>query len=120
MTKAQRAHKVGPFACDASDVLRAKPGVDAGSARAMVDSLEYIHRSGRYQRYDWTVILSPDAVFLPDRLKLRLLALYPPAGEAVYIQSRERPARSGAALSVFSKLAMEAYFERGAACLRHG
>jgi len=118
MIKAQRAAKVGAFACDASDVLRAERGVDVGSARAMADALESIRRSGRYLRHDWTVRVNPDAVFLPGRLKHRLRALHPPAGEAVYIQSWERLSQFGAALTVFNTQALEVYFERGSVCAR--
>jgi hypothetical protein len=90
----QYGYNTGIFACDSqmvfSDIeLTSFPGittvkVDAPqiakrkstgtwiNAPFFANGWEAIGKDGRWADYDWTIKIDPDAVFLPDRLKLKL------------------------------------------------
>lgn len=82
-----------------------------------------IAADGRYRNQDWTVKTDADVVFLPDRLRIRIGRLANP--EAVFfancaakvdVQAEEHPHFMYGHLEVFSKEAVETFFEASETC----
>jgi hypothetical protein len=119
LVQVQRSRGVGAFACDDSRVFRAPHGVDPHSVDALLSALEEIRREGSYRKHGYTVKLTPDAVFLPERFKASLLEIRVPQGQALYFQTCRDSVRIDGAMEVFSRNALEAYFEQGGHCAEH-
>merc|ERR1712232_678900 len=74
----------------------------------------------RYQKYDWTVKVDPDVVFLPDRLRMALLSSKMLLGlaqeEPIFLSSCGKG--PGGPLEVLSRWAVEAYARGKSACAK--
>merc|ERR1719277_2162730 len=80
-----------------------------------------MHKLGHYMNYDWTVKADADCVFFPDRLRQHLQGLRPPCNTAMYIKNNGMDPGLGnngflGAIEVFSKRAMQLYFDNAAGC----
>lgn len=75
-----------------------------------------VRDDGRYLQHDWTVKVDTDAVFFPDRLKNHLLDLRTPQGSRVYLRNIDFKFQFLGALEVFTKEALQLYFERQDVC----
>jgi len=143
--EAQSSRRAGIFGCDERMILSDKeidlgktPGEDRTIAISGHDSIlsegaglyknsdlflkiwDAVDRDGRYKYMDWTVKVDPDAVFLPDRLKVRLgggshskhhPTFFANCGAKVDVQSSEHPNFMYGALEVFSQAAVTTYFK---------
>lgn len=73
---------------------------------------------GNYSKYDWTVKVDVDAVFIPERLKWHLDKLRVPFGARVYIENNDYRFKFMGALEIASKPAIEIFLQRGSSCIR--
>merc|ERR1739844_823594 len=97
-------------------------GWDTGSSGASVVNtavflkvMDYVKEDGLYLKYDWTIKVDADCVFLPDRLRSHLWALRPPANVPMYVKNNnlEGLGNSGflGAIEVFSREAMKRFMD---------
>lgn len=149
LVEGQQRSGTGIFGCDAHMVIRHRPAspqaVDVdpvnstvqgsndtssmesqgSNGTSSIDSLfvnhwEEIRRDGRYRDYDWTVKAEPDTVFFPDRLRLHLKMMKPPAKVPMYIRSAFPTGDAMGPLQVMTREALELYFEKLESCSEHG
>lgn len=119
----QRSTKQGIFACDESDVLWANV-VNEGPWRSFANTdiflaiWDEVFKKGTYARHDWTVKLDPDAVFLPDRLKIHLKSLGAPKDTALFLKNINFKFGFMGALEILSTKAMDKYHEGKEQCAK--
>jgi len=75
-----------------------------------------IVEDGSFRDYDWTVKADADAVFFPDRLRVKLASV--PKRKPYWVQNSNGNTPLIGPLEVFSKEAMELYAEKGKSCAR--
>jgi hypothetical protein len=120
----QRRLGLGIFGCNASAVFKGRQ-LDLESLRSryfkefVINVWREVRSDGRYKSYDWTVKVAPDAVFLPDRLRARLLDLRPPRNTPIYLRIQEfRPGLAEAPV-ILSRSAVQTYLVHEVACAAH-
>lgn len=93
-----------------------KDGTSANTAQFM-KAWEVVRDDGRYAKNDWTVKVDPDAVLLPDRLRIHLV---PHQGANTYIRNCDKPMSEGTmmfgSLEALSKSALDGYYANFDAC----
>merc|ERR1711963_247786 len=77
--------------------------------------MDYVKEDGLYLKYDWTIKVDADCVFLPDRLRSHLWALRPPANVPIYVKNNNLQGLGNAgflgAIEVFSREAMKKFMD---------
>mmetsp|Transcript_1631 Transcript_1631/g.3978 ORF Transcript_1631/g.3978 Transcript_1631/m.3978 type:complete len:268 (-) Transcript_1631:126-929(-) len=120
------------YACDDHDVYMSEYTQKAAwdtKASTLVNTGVFIkiwrqvHSNGKYLKYDWTVKVDADCVFVPQRMKDHIWSIKPPANTAIYLKNNfEDPATSNynflGAVEVFSKRAMSVYFDNQEGCIK--
>jgi hypothetical protein len=76
-----------------------------------IQAFNMVHEHPRYEHNDWFVKIDPDAVFFPSRLKAHLLKAAPQPGANVYFWNCPASFKFFGAVEVFSKVAMDTYFD---------
>jgi len=119
------------FGCNATSVYKAwqtnMAGWDTGSSGASVVNtavflkvMDYVKEDGLYLKYDWTIKVDADCVFLPDRLRSHLWALRPPANVPIYVKNNNLQGLGNAgflgAIEVFSREAMKKFMDNKEDC----
>lgn len=125
-TAKSRAASIYSPACDGRAAYPSFPSqfVHAGSwnSFANTDSFikvwEQLWAEGLYKKYDWTVKVDPDCVFMPDRLKWHLQNLKAPAHEKLYIKNCDVDFGFLGAIEILSKGAVDQFFESHQDCRR--
>jgi len=120
----QRRLGLGIFGCNASAVFKGRQlDLESFRSRFLKDFVMNVWRQvrsdGRYKSYDWTVKVVPDAVFLPDRLRARLLDLRPPRNTPIYLRTHKFKPGLAEAPVVLSRSAVQTYLEHEVACAAH-
>jgi len=89
------------------DVSQAKTCTSASTSLTIWDLVKH---DGRFRHHHWTVKVDPNAVFLPDRIKLVLKKHTTPA-QSLYVMNcnKNGPPQMLQALEVLSRKAMESY-----------
>mmetsp|Transcript_72034 Transcript_72034/g.185810 ORF Transcript_72034/g.185810 Transcript_72034/m.185810 type:complete len:673 (+) Transcript_72034:69-2087(+) len=119
-----RKNKLGIFACEGNKVYEGGHS-DVGEWRSISNVLVFIKvwdqvkGDGLYAQHDWTVKVDADAVFMPDRLRMHLSNLRPPADKPVYLQNIDFKWKFMGALEVLSKEAVNAFAENKGKCADH-
>jgi len=88
----------------------------AGNTQLFMNVWDAIKTRGRYTQFDWTVKVDPDAVIVPDRLRVHLK---PHTGGKSYIVNCDKPTMTPmmfGSLEALSKGAVQAYFAGAARC----
>jgi hypothetical protein len=110
------ADKIETWTCEKVESGVSKDGTSANTLQFM-KAWEVIQSSGKYKEHDWTVKVDPDAVLLPDRLRIHL---NPTNGGNVYVRNCNKPMAEGTmmfgALEAISRTAMEGYYANFDAC----
>jgi len=79
-----------------------------------------VKKGGQYADYDWTVKADADAVFIPDRLRMKLQKyIRPPVGKGVYFHNIDFNGGFMGALEVMSKEAANGLISGIDECLEH-
>lgn len=102
-----------PFA--GAEVGTSKDGTAANTA-LFLNAWEAVNKDGRLWNHDWTVKVDPDAVLLPDRLRVHLK---PFTGGNAYIVNCDKPGMAPmmfGSVEVYSFQAMQTYFHSGMSC----
>jgi len=119
-----KANNASIFACDASDVYRIRESVyveweskdtTLQNTDVFIGVWNHIKKTGKLWSYTWTAKVDPDALLVPERLKLHLGNLMVPRGKPVYVKNNDLPASQGnggflGAVEVFSREALELYY----------
>ncbi|CAK0849193.1 unnamed protein product, partial [Prorocentrum cordatum] len=100
--------QVGIFGCEGS--LSFDLDQNAGALGAWRELL----KEGEYKKYDWTVMVAPDAVFFPDRLRETLRSLAPPKNVSALLRQEDDDALAG--IHVLSTAAADVLVQYGAMC----
>jgi hypothetical protein len=150
LTRAQVAAGAGIFACDAFTVLSpedmslgalpggqevktlhsesAEVGVSkdntAANTQIFFNAWDAIHKESKYADYSWTIKTDPDAVLMPDRVRLKTMdRAIDGTQETVYFANCNRfkeapdfPMMYGA-VEVLSREAAKLYLEEGYKCM---
>jgi len=98
-----------------AEVGTSKDGT-AANTRLFLNAWEAVNKDGRLWNHDWTVKVDPDAVLLPDRLRVRLKPL---TGSNSYIVNCDKPGMAPmmfGSVEVFSFQAMQTFFRDGMSC----
>jgi len=119
-----RIKNLSVFGCDASRVYegaKAKRGdwKSVMNVDIFIAVWQKIQADGMYKQHDWTVKADADAVFLPDRLKMHLVSLRPPANTAVYLHNINFKFHFMGALEVLSSKAVDVFLENSADCVKY-
>lgn len=127
----QQKREVGIFACNQSGVYWGYnvPRAHEGSWNSFINTgvfikvWERLRQDQHYAKHDWTVKVDPDAVFFPDRLRVHLTKLRPPADTALYIENQPGDANISefgflGPIEVFSTKAIDVYFLHQQTCKR--
>jgi len=81
---------------------------------------EWVRDDGEYLKYDWTIKVDPDCVFLPERLRAHLWALRPPPNTPIYMKNNNIEGTGNnyflGAIEVFSKRAVQIYLDNDKDC----
>lgn len=131
----QKELSAGIFGCNEQIVLSFEPigdmnvavvqridsGIskDGSSANALqfMKAWDTIRDDGRWERHDWVVKVDPDAVLLPDRLRIHVNAFN---GANAYIRNCGMPMAEGTMMfgdmEAISNAAMGGYFANSGAC----
>jgi len=120
----QEKEGLGVFACDAHLVLEGAPRKVLGqSVKSHIDAYleqwEEVRKDGTYLKHDFVVKTHPDAVFFPDRLKIRLQRLAGPAGAKVYFENVNYKYKFLSPLEVLSVEAATLFLQHGWECAGH-
>jgi len=94
-------------------------GGDASSINnidSFIGAWKKVQADGRYAQHDWTVKVDADAVFFPDRLREHIKALRTPQGSRVYLRNINFKFEFLGALEIFTKEALQWYFENSWQC----
>lgn len=144
LVRTQLARGSGIFACDAWSVftdvetwlspgppvminstqlnvdLKAKPGVKEHilNTEIFIAAWDEIIDDGRYLENKWVVKVDPDAVFLPQRLRVALHRISPNADKKMYILNCKLSFGFYGALEVVSSLGVWSYGGMQKRCLR--
>jgi len=125
--------RTGVFGCDEFDVFSAGQAVELGHwagkkfvTRALPEgvleegltqssfmvSWRKIKEDGRFRSHDWTVKVSPETVFFPDRLRAHVKEHTPPGGASLFFEKCDRfnPTQRYGLFEVRSRPALDAYF----------
>jgi len=97
-------------------------GGDASSINnidSFIGAWDQVHKDGRYLKHDWTVKVDADAVFFPDRLRAHIRDLRTPQGSRVYLRNIAFKFQFLGALEIFTKEALERYYEAAEKCTKH-
>jgi len=98
------------WVCEKLDSGTSKDGTSANTQQFM-KAWDVIKHSKMYERNDWTVKVDPDAVLLPDRLRIHL---NPHNGANTYIRNCNKAMSEGTmmfgALEAISKSALDGYY----------
>jgi len=119
-----KANNASIFACDASDVYHTRESAyvewdskdtTLQNTDVFIDVWNQIKKTGKLWSYTWTAKVDPDALLVPERLKLHLGNLFVPKGKPVYVKNNDLPASQGnggflGAVEVFSREALELYY----------
>lgn len=93
-----------------------KDGTSANTQQFM-KAWEAIKADGRWEKHDWVVKVDPDAVLLPDRLRIHLNAFN---GGNTYVRNCNKAMSEGTmmfgALEAISKSALDGYYANFDAC----
>jgi hypothetical protein len=105
------ALKVGTAA-----VYTSKDGT-AGNALQFMKAWDVIRDDGRYKDNDWTIKADPDAVLLPDRMRMHLNGH---VGANAYIRNCNKPMGEGnmmfGSMEVISTTALSTFFAKTTVC----
>lgn len=74
-------------------------------------AFEQVHQHPDFEQSDFVVKIDPDAVFLPDRLRTHLLSAAPVPGGSLYFWNCPASFKLFGAVEVFSKEAMNQFFQ---------
>lgn len=112
------------FSCDASAIFQGMPvqksfWKSVANTDIFIKIWEQVQQNGQYLSHDFTVKVDPDAVFFPDRLKLHLASLSPPANVALYLKNINFKFQFMGALEVLSKKAVQEYLAHATECSSH-
>merc|ERR1712242_618418 len=111
---AQKKHNVGIFSCDAS-LLMKKPGNN--DASTFTKAWWQIKDDGTYLKHDWTVKITPQAVFFPERLQKHLAKLSAPSWPGqIYLKTIKLGVGVVPDFIVLSKNAVSEYFKHKYEC----
>lgn len=116
---------LGILQCDDHMIIAGQPvGSASWGSVANIDAFigywNQVQADGRYQEHDWVVKVDADTVLLPDRLKQHLEQLRTPRGSPVLILNNEYKFQFLGAMEVFTKEAMNLYFENQDRCAAMG
>jgi len=125
-----KKNKVGIYACEAHGNFHSSKtnaaGWDTGEATLVntdvfVKVWKDVEADGTFRKYDWTVKVDADCVFLPDRLKSHLTALAPPAYTPLYVKNNAMDPGLGnngflGAIEVFSRDGIQKYMDNADDC----
>jgi hypothetical protein len=128
---AERNH-ASIYACDEHDVFLSeytnKGGWDTKvetlvNTNVFIKIWKQVQYYGKYLNHAWTVKVDADCVFIPQRLKDHIWGIKPPANTAIYLKNNfEDPATNNygflGAIEVFSKTAMQVYFDNQEGCIK--
>lgn len=103
-----KERSVGIFGCEGS--LSFEMSEDAGA----LDAWRELRKKGLYKKHDWTVMVAPDAVFFPERLRETLRGLAPPKGVSALLRQEDEDGLAG--IHVLSTAAVDALVRYGEAC----
>lgn len=120
------------FACDTSGIFYGKKAqqIKQGNWQSVIntdiflDIWNQVRLDGRYKMHDWTVKVDPDCVFFADRLRQHLKGLGAPQGSRLYVKNMPSGPSDwdfgfAGPLEVFTREAMDMYFETQESCSRH-
>lgn len=82
------------------------------NSNVFITAWRKVKENGKYAYHDWTVKVDPDAVFFPARLRYHLSALHAPKNFPIYIKNSPITFGFMGAIEVFSKEALDKYFDR--------
>jgi hypothetical protein len=93
----------------------------AGNALLFMRAWDTVKTSTNYDKHDWTLKVDPDAVLIPDRLRMHLT---PFKGNAIYVRNCNRYPGPGwpmmfGSVEIFSRKAIQTYFEGKAQCKKY-
>jgi len=93
--------------------LEAKSGVKEHilNTEIFLKAWEQAFDEGLIQKTEWSVKVDPDAVFFPERLQHRLMKYVKAPGASIYFLNCKLSFELYGALEVFSKVAMERFFD---------
>jgi hypothetical protein len=120
------------YACEEHDVFLSRSSANnqwdtaeatLANTNVFIDVWQTMEKTGKYLNHDWTVKVDADCVFLPDRLRSHILMLKPPAYTPVYMKNNGVDPGLGnngflGAIEVFSKRAVQLYFDNQAGCVK--
>jgi hypothetical protein len=102
----------------AAPVGTSKDGT-AGNALQFMKAWDVIRDDGTYQNNDWTVKADPDAVLLPDRMRMHLNNH---RGANAYVRNCDKPMSEGTmmfgSMEVISKTAITTFFSNTVTCYK--
>jgi len=109
--------KLDTVTCEKVECGISKDGTSANTLQFM-KAWDVIKDDGRYLRSDWTVKADPDAVLLPDRLRIHL---HPHQGANTYLRNCNKDGMSEGtmmfgSLEAISRMALQGYFSHFAVC----
>mmetsp|Transcript_83730 Transcript_83730/g.215587 ORF Transcript_83730/g.215587 Transcript_83730/m.215587 type:complete len:608 (-) Transcript_83730:306-2129(-) len=131
LEQAARDNNASVFGCDAHSIFNSwqtsAAGWDTGettliNTAVFLKVFQWVKEAGLYLKYDWTIKVDADCVFLPERLRSHMWALKPPADTAIYLKNNgvEGLGNSGflGAIEVFSRRAMQIYLDNSEGCAK--
>jgi len=108
--------KIETVQCERMDAGTSKDGTSANTLQFM-KAWEVVKNDGRWKNNDWTVKVDPDAVLLPDRLRIHL---NPHNGGNNYIRNCGKPMSEGTmmfgSMEAISRAALEGYYANFDVC----
>jgi len=117
--------KASIFACDGSAIYEGSAAT-TGEWKSIKNTEIFarvwniVKKSGEYANHKWTVKADADAVFFPDRLRMKLQKyIKPPEKTAIYFHNIDFKFDFMGALEVMSKEAVDLLKEGIGACLEH-
>jgi len=118
-----KTNGVSIFKCDGHDFY---DGIQTPKAAwgsfSNIDAFQEIwtnvKNKGTYKKFDWTVKVDADAVFLPSRLKMHLDKLRTPKGSKVYVENVNYQFKFMGSLEILTREALDLYLEHGHECIR--
>jgi hypothetical protein len=117
------AEQVGIFKCDAHGVyhgVEAKLGEwgSVSNVDVFIDVWNQVKEDGEYKSHDWVVKVDPDAVFLPDRLKMHIQGLKADgdARQGLYLKNCDYLFGFMGSLEVFTSTALDTYYKHAEDC----
>jgi len=123
--KSMEKEKASIFGCDGSAIYQgAQSAVGEWKSIKNTDIFAKVwgdvKGGGEYLKHAWTVKVDADAVFFPDRLRLKLQKyIKPPPSTALYFHNIDFKFNFMGALEVLSKEAVVTLLEGLPACLKH-